>query len=195
MPLERLTKRQRDVYEFIREKIESRGYGPTVREIGTEFGIRSPNGVMCHLRALERKGLIHRTPKESRAINLRHRGLPLRGSVSADVLNETVNVKLHVDFSEMFHGKDYFALEVNDNSMISANIVSGDYVVVAPRGEASKGEMVVARTADGQATLKYWHPEKHRIRLQPANASMEPIYVKDAKVLGVVVGVVRKMSS
>ncbi len=199
MPLERLTKRQRAVYDFICDKIQNRGYGPTVREIGEAFNIRSPNGVMGHLKALEKKGLIRRKARESRAIELtreairEQRGLPLRGRVAAGVLQEAVEQESHVDFGEIFQGQDCFALEISGDSMIDAHIADGDYVVVEPRSEARQGEMVVARTDDGQATVKYWFPERGRIRLQPANSQMQPIYVRNPTVVGVVVGVVRRL--
>lgn len=193
-----LTKRQKAVYDFIREKIYARGYGPTVREIGDNFGIRSPNGVMCHLKALEKKGLITREPNMSRAIQLAQepasdRGLPLAGRVAAGVMHEAVEQNERVDFADMFGKKSMFALEVEGDSMINAHIEDGDYVIVRKARTASSGDMVVAQTDDGEATLKYWHPEKKRIRLQPANSRMKPIYSKNAKVLGVVVGVVRKV--
>jgi len=89
-------------------------------------------------------------------------------------------------------GTNVFALRVAGDSMIEAQIADGDYVIVKRQSQAAPGQMVVAQTEEGEATLKYWHPEKNRIRLQPANASMKPIYVENARVLGVVVGVVRK---
>ena len=193
-----LTKRQKAVYEFIRSKIYSRGYGPTVREIGENFDIRSPNGVMCHLKALEKKGLITREANMSRAIQLAQeppsdRGLVLAGRVAAGVMHEAVEQNERVDFGDMFGKKNMFALEVHGDSMINAHISDGDYIVVRKARTASSGDMVVAQTDDGEATLKYWHPEKNRVRLQPANSRMKPIYSKNAKVLGVVVGVVRKI--
>ena len=91
----------------------------------------------------------------------------------------------------MFYRDDRFILQVSGDSMIEAHIADGDYVVVQRANAAEPGQMVVAQTSDGEATLKYWHPEKKRIRLQPANADMDPIYVKDAQVMGVAVGVIR----
>ncbi len=199
MPADRLTNRQRAVYDFIFDKIRNRGYGPTVREIGTEFHIRSPNGVMCHLKALEKKGLIRRTPKESRAIELTQlakengRGLPLKGRVAAGTLHEAIEQNDRIDFGDMFTRKDLYVLEISGDSMIDAQIADGDFVVIEPRETATKGEMVVAQTDEGDATLKYWYPERNRIRLQPANKEMDPIFVKQAKVLGAVVGVVRRV--
>jgi repressor LexA len=197
---ERLTERQREVYEFIRERIRSRGYGPTVREIGLHFDISSPNGVMCHLKALEKKGLIVREPNMSRAIMLAtesvegSRGLPLAGRIAAGVLHEAVEQNEVIDFSELFSSDDLFVLKVSGDSMIEDQIADGDYVVIKKQETASKGQIVVAITDENEATLKRWYPEGNRIRLQPANSSMKPIYVKNARVLGTVVGVVRKVT-
>ena len=197
---DKLTERQREVYEFIREKIRGRGYGPTVREIAAEFDIQSPNGVVCHLKALEKKGLITRVPNMSRAIQLaaepiEERGLPLAGRIAAGVLHEAIEQTERVDFQEMFNpkSKKLFVLEVKGDSMIEDQIADGDFVVVQKQRTARKGQIVVALTAEGEATLKRWFPEKNRIRLEPANSKMKPIYVKDVRVLGVVVGVVRKV--
>src|SRR5438045_579950 len=122
--LEQLTKRQKAVYKFVRDKIRNRGYGPTVREIGEHFDIASPNGVMCHLKALEKKGLITREANMSRAIQLTDdtRGLPLRGRVAAGVLHEAVEQDEWVDFGGMFGDDNLFALEVSGESMIDAQI-------------------------------------------------------------------------
>jgi repressor LexA len=198
--LERLTTRQREVYEFIREKIRNRGYGPTVREIGTQFDISSPNGVMCHLKALEKKGLITREPNMSRAIMLSTEGpemstgLPLAGQIAAGALHEAVAQDERIDFAEMFDADDLFVLKVRGDSMIEDQIADGDFVVIRKQDTAQKGQVVVALTDENEATLKRWFPEGKRIRLEPANSSMEPIYVTNARVLGVVVGVVRKVS-
>jgi repressor LexA len=195
-----LTPRQQKVYELIRDKIRNRGYGPTVREIAEHFGIRSPNGVVCHLRALEKKGFITREPNMSRAIRLAaepidEHHLPLAGQIAAGVLHEAIEQNEHVDFQEMFNpSKNLFVLQVSGESMIEDQIADGDYVVVQKQRTARKGQIVVAITDEGEATLKRWFPEKNRIRLEPANSTMKPIYVKDARVLGVVVGVVRKVS-
>jgi repressor LexA len=198
LELDRLTKRQRAVYEFIRDKIRNRGYGPTVREIGDQFHISSPNGVMCHLKALEKKGLITREPNMSRAIQLvaepiDQRGLPLAGRVAAGVMHEAIEQTERIDFEAMFNKKNLFVLEVSGDSMIDAQIADGDYVVIHKQRTAQPGQIVVAQTEDGEATLKRWFPEANRIRLDPANSATKAIYGKDARVLGVLVGVVRKM--
>jgi repressor LexA len=196
--MDHLTTRQKEVYSFIREKIRNRGYGPTVREIGANFGISSPNGVMCHLKALEKKGLIVREPNMSRAIMLTtehasNRGLPLAGQIAAGVLHEAVEQNERVDFAAMFSDDSMFALKVKGDSMVDDQIADGDYVVVKRQQTATRGQTVVALTNENEATLKRWYPEGKRIRLQPSNSSMKPIYVTDARVLGVVVGVVRKL--
>ena len=197
MAHEQLTQRQQDVYDMIRSLIVSRGYGPTVREIGEHFGIKSPNGVMCHLRALERKGLITRSPNKSRAIELTHaadrsgHSMPMAGMVAAGPTTLAFEQNDRVDFSEMFFRDDRFILRVSGDSMINAHITDGDYVVIQKQSTAQPGQMVVAQPPEGEATLKYWYPESGRIRLQPANDEMAPIYVQDAQVLGIAVGVVR----
>ena len=201
---DQLTERQANVFEFIKDRVLTRGYGPTVREIGEQFKISSPNGVMCHLRALERKGLLRRVRKHDRAIaraielapeiTAAEKGLPLAGTVAAGLTTLAFEQSERVDFAQMFSKKNLFALKVKGDSMIDAHISDGDYVVVKKQRTAQAGQMVVAQTPEGEATLKYWHPEAHRIRLQPANSSMQPIYVKDASVLGIVVGVVRNMN-
>jgi len=196
-PWDLLTERQQRVYEFIRGKIRNRGYGPTVREIGENFGIKSPNGVMCHLKALEKKGLITRERNMSRAIQLaaEPRGLRLAGQIAAGVLHEAIEQQERIDFSEMFSpdNESLVALEVRGESMVDDQIVDGDYVIIDRRRTARKGQIVVAVTDEGEATLKRWYPEKGRIRLQPANPTMKPIFVKSADVFGVVVGVVRQV--
>lgn len=197
--LETLTDRQHDVFEFIRDKIVHRGYGPTVREIGENFQISSPNGVMCHLKALEKKGLIKRSPNKSRAIELTReavdetRGMPLAGTVAAGRTNLAFEQTERIDFDDLFNTKELFALRVSGDSMIEAQIADGDYVIVKVQKTATAGQMVVAQTEEGEATLKFWFPEPHAVRLQPANSTMEPIYVRNVQVLGVVVGVVRKL--
>jgi repressor LexA len=198
--MDQLTERQKEVYEFVRDKIRNRGYGPTVREIGEQFDISSPNGVMCHLKALEKKGLITREPNMSRAIQLtaepiEERGLPLAGRIAAGVLHEAIEQDERVDFDAMFNhkNKNLFALNVAGDSMIDAQIADGDFVVVRKQRTARDGQIAVVQTDEGEATLKRFYLEKNRIRLEPANPTMKPIYVKNAKILGVVVGVVRKV--
>ncbi len=196
-----LTDRQQSVYEFIRDKIVNRGYGPTVREIGEQMDIRSPNGVMCHLRALERKGMIRRTANKSRAIELTQPGrsvlrptsLPMAGRVAAGVCSLAIEQNESIDLADMLVRDDRFALEVTGDSMIDAHIADGDYVIIQKQSYAYPGQIVVAQTDEHEATLKYWFPENGRIRLQPANRKMQPIYVDNAEVKGIVIGVVRRL--
>ena len=153
---------------------------------------------MCHLKALEKKGLIFRHPNKSRAIELTEdeaekEGLPLVGTVAAGMTNLAFEQQDRVDFAAMFSRQDLFTLQVRGDSMIEAQIADGDYVVIKRQATAQAGEIVVAQTDDGEATLKYWYPEKDRVRLQPANSMMKPIFLKQASVVGVVVGVVRKL--
>src|SRR5262245_27169036 len=194
-----LTSRQKEIYDFIREKIESRGYGPTVREIGQAFDIKSPNGVMCHLKALEKKRLLTREEHSARAIKLvDHRppaqGLPFLGKVAAGapIAAGDLNERLEVD--SLFSGPDRFVLKVKGESMINSHIQDGDYVVIHQRKDAANGEHVVAMI-DNDVTLKRFYKEKDHIRLEPANDKMAPIIVdpsQDVHILGILVGVLRK---
>lgn len=195
--LETLTERQREVYDFVRERIINRGYGPTVREIGTKFGIRSPNGVMCHLKALEKKGLISREANMSRAIQLSESpsmkaSLPLLGRVVAGAPLATVEQADQVDFSPMFESAEQFCLEVHGSSMIDAHIAEGDFVIVKKQKTARDKDIVVALVDGEETTLKRFFREGSKVRLQPENSTMKPIYPRQLEILGVVVGVVRQ---
>lgn len=197
-----LTERQRQIYDFIQEKIDTRGYGPTVREIGDAFGIKSPNGVMCHLNALVKKGLIQRGLRSARAIQLvDHRvgggggELPLVGQVAAGVpIQAQLVTDERFNFTDLFGGPENFMLRVRGQSMIEDHIEDGDYVIIRKQKTAENGERVVAMI-DGEVTLKRFYQEKGQIVLHPANGEMDPIVVDpstDTEVLGVLVGVLRK---
>jgi len=157
--LSQLTERQREIYNFIKHLIETRGYGPTVREIGKAFEIRSPNGVMCHLKALEKKGLIKREGFSARAIQLIDHNwgapadLPLLGLVAAGEPLQAIEQNERLDFNELFGGPEHFALRVRGQSMIEDHIDDGDYVVIRKQEVASNGERVVAMI-DNEVTLK-----------------------------------------
>ncbi len=196
-PKPALTPRQREIYEFLKDKILNRGYGPTVREIGAHFDIKSPNGVMCHLKALEKKGLITRESHMSRAIQLtespQHRmSLPLAGQIAAGspVLAEEDTER--IDFGDLFDTEDHFCLKVKGDSMIEDHISEGDFVVVNKQSSCRDGEIVVALVDGQEATLKRFYKEANRVRLEPANSSMKPIYANNVDILGVVVGVIRR---
>jgi repressor LexA len=194
-----LTSRQREIYEFICSKIEGRGYPPSIREIGVEFSIKSPNGVMCHLRALENKGLIKREENHARAIQIegiRSGGatLPLLGLVAAGPAIEAVAQQDRLDLGEQFCGKDHYALKVRGKSMIDDHIDDGDIVVIRKQETAENGDRVIAMV-DREVTLKRFFKKRDTIRLEPSNSNMGPISVepgKDVRVLGVLVGVLRR---
>lgn len=194
-----LTTQQGKIFKLILSHIERFGNPPTIREIAEQMNFKSPNGVVGHLKALERKGLITRSSHKSRAIQLTDevheelKGLPLAGRVSAGMLEEAIEQTERIDFGEFWNTSGSYVLEVEGDSMIEAHIAPGDYLVVKRRRTASRGDIVIARTSGGEATVKYWFPEKNRIRLQPANKRLKPIYTKDARVIGVVTGVVRRV--
>lgn len=194
---EDMTPRQADIYDFIKDKILTRGFGPTVREIGDHFGIKSPNGVMCHLRALQRKNLITRTEKMSRSIQLveglsRH-ALPLAGRIAAGRPLEAFEYEEDIDFGPLFDAtNDQFCLQVTGDSMIEAQIAEGDYVVVRSQKTCKDGEIVVALIDGSDATLKRFYRDQGRVRLEPANSTMKPIYATNVQIVGVVVGVIRR---
>lgn len=193
-----LTPRQQEIYDFIEDKILNRGYGPTVREIGKAFNIRSPNGVMCHLKALEKKGLINREEHMSRAIQLtdqpqlKRTSLPLAGQIAAGSPSLAVEDMERIDFAPLFSDEEHFCLRVRGDSMIDAQIADGDFAVVRKQSTARDGEIVAALVEGQDATLKRFHRERSRFRLDPANSEMQPIYSEDVQVLGVLVGVIRR---
>ena len=196
-----LTPRQKEIYDFIRAKMEKRGYPPTVREIGVAFEIKSPNGVMCHLNALVKKGLITREAQSARAIQLvdyKPGGhvveLPLYGAVAAGqpIAAEATDDRLN--FEDLFCGPDHYVLRVKGQSMIEDHIADGDYVVIRSQDTAENGERVVAMV-DNEVTLKRFYHQGDQIVLQPCNGTMAPIVVdasSDTRILGLLVGVLRK---
>lgn len=197
--LTQLTPRQREIYRFIREKIQARGYGPTVREIGGYFEIKSPNGVMCHLKALQKKGLIHREANRSRAIQLlkdsamaRASGLKLRGRIAAGVPMEALENAEDFGIDEWNRDTNTFALQVTGESMVDAHIDDGDFVIIKSQESCRDGQIAAVLDDDGAATLKRVYKEKNRVRLEPANKTMKPLFRDNVKIVGVLVGVVRK---
>jgi repressor LexA len=202
-----LTDRQREILDFISRSIAKRGYPPTLREIGSHFGIKSTNGVNDHLRALEKKGYLHREDLKSRALRpiVSSTGemveVPILGKVAAgQPLLATRNYEDTVKVDRFFIGQDreVFALRVKGESMIEDGIFDGDYVFIRKQLQANPGETVVVMIED-EATVKRYYPEGETIRFQPANAAMEPILVrkrdfKSVNILGIVIGVYRKLS-
>jgi repressor LexA len=200
-----LTPRQRQVLEFIEQCIDTRGYPPTLREIGEHLDIRSTNGVNDHLKALQRKGFLRRGTMKSRALSPVAPGgntvdVPLLGRVPAGqplLAVEDYEETVRIDRFFLGTSREVYALRVHGDSMVEAGIHDGDFIFVTKQLEARRGDIVVAMI-DGEATVKYFHPEGDRIRFQPANAAMEPIYVlrqefRSVDLLGVVVGVYRKV--
>jgi repressor LexA len=200
-----LTKRQKEIFDFIRRYAEKTGYPPTVREIGKAVGLHSSSTVHAHLANLEKIGLLRRDPSKPRAIELLFDrakrtimpsgGLPLVGQVAAGepILAEE-NIEEYIEIPDVIGGEDGdYVLRVRGESMKEAGIFEDDYVVVRPAEDASNGEIVVALLGD-EATVKRYFRESDHIRLQPENAAMKPIRSADATVLGRVIGVVRKVS-
>jgi repressor LexA len=198
-----LTKRQKEIYEFISKYASKYGYPPTVREIGKAVGLHSSSTVHAHLANLEKIGLLRRDPTKPRAIEvlvgkarkaMRGPGLPLVGQVAAGapILAEE-NIEEYLEVPEVIGGEtgDYI-LRVKGDSMKDAGILEGDYVVVRPGEVADNGEIVVALIGD-EATVKRFYKEKDRVRLEPANKAYKPIRSADATLLGTVTGVFRKV--
>ena len=200
-----LTKRQREILDFLSSYVEDRGYAPSFEEIAQKFSYSSLATVHEHLSNLERKGCIKRSYNESRAIEILAaqrpaRGvveLPLLGSVAAGLPIEEIATgeSIAVPASFVRRGGGHYALHVKGNSMIDEHIRDGDVVVVQERQTADNGEMVIALTHGTAATVKKFYRERDgRIRLQPANETMAPIYVheNDVTIQGIVVGVLRR---
>jgi len=210
-----LTKRQQEIFDFIRSYSEKNGYPPTVRDIGKAVGLASSSTVHAHLSNLEKLGVLRRDPTKPRALELLDRatrsagsavqgaidkvrpgGLPVVGAVAAGspVLAEE-NIEEYVQVPQAAGGDEgEYVLKVRGDSMVDAGILEGDYVVVQRRDEARDGEIVVALVGDDEATVKRYFRESDHIRLQPENSSMEPILADDVQILGRVVGLFRSVS-
>jgi repressor LexA len=203
-----LTGRQREIWAFLVDYVDRHGYPPTVREIGEAVGLASPSTVHAHLANLERAGLLRRDPTKPRALELlgRDRGgeaaaaelprLPLLGQIAAGgPLLAEQNVEDQIAVPETLRGD--FLLRVTGDSMVEAGILDGDVVVVRRADDARNGEIVVALAGDDEtadeATVKTFYREDGRIRLQPENAALEPIYARHVQILGKVVGVFREL--
>jgi len=202
-----LTKRQQEIFDFIKSYSASYGYPPTVRDIGKAVGLASSSTVHAHLANLEKVGLLRRDPSKPRAIELLDkavetakaavigpRGLPLVGHVAAGepILAEE-NIEDYVEVPAIAGGDDgEYVLRVRGDSMKNAGILPDDMVVVRPQETAADGEIVVALVGE-EATVKRFFREADHVRLQPENATMEPIRSREVRVLGRVVGVFRKV--
>jgi repressor LexA len=207
-----LTARQQEIWNYLVEYVDRHGYPPTVREIGEQVGLASPSTVHAHLANLERAGLLRRDPTKPRALELIGRErrdsvaaaeeahdvarLPLIGAIAAGgpMLAEQ-DIEEYVPMPATTKGD--FLLRVKGESMIEAGILDGDLVIVQRAQDARNGEIVVALAGDDEsadeATVKTFYREKGRVRLQPENASLEPIYAAHVQILGRVVGVFREL--
>jgi repressor LexA len=201
-----LTGRQQEIWDFLVDYVDRHGYPPTVREVGEAVGLASPSTVHAHLANLERAGLLKRDPTKPRALELVGRApaagradvarLPLVGQIAAGgPLLAEENVEEHLAVPERLNGD--FLLRVKGESMVNAGILDGDLLVVRRAQDARNGEIVVALAGDDEAadeaTVKRFFRDGTRVRLQPENDSMDPIYASNVQILGKVVGVFREL--
>jgi repressor LexA len=200
----KLTKRQQEIFDFIKQYSGRHGYPPTVRDIGKAIGLTSSSTVHAHLANLEKLGLVRRDPTKPRALELLGEaarklagpvGLPVVGRVAAGspILAEQ-NIEDYVEVPPIAGGEEgEYVLRVRGESMKDAGILDGDYVIVHRQETAANGEIVVALVGE-EATVKRYFRESDHIRLQPENSAMDPIRTREASVLGKVVGVCRRVS-
>jgi repressor LexA len=202
-----LTTKQEKIYNYIRKHIETKGYPPAIRDICDAFRISSPNGVMCHLKALQKKKYISRVEKRANKQRAQARGitipgvsaggfsLPMVGVVAAGKAIVAEELDDRLEIRDMFKGDDVFVVKVRGQSMIEGHIADGDFVVIKKRPTCENGDKVIAMVEKAM-TLKKYYKKKNEIRLEPMNSSMEPIVVdpsrQDIKILGVLAGVIRK---
>ncbi|MCD8795885.1 transcriptional repressor LexA [Mammaliicoccus sciuri] len=206
--MKELTKRQSEIYQFIKHIVQTKGYPPSVREIGLSVGLASSSTVHGHLSRLEEKGYIKRDPTKPRAIEITETvgeninqentiHVPVIGKVTAGIpITAVENVEEYFPLPAHFtstHNSNIFILDVVGDSMIEAGILDGDKVIVRSQSIAENGDIIVAMTEDDEATVKRFYKEETRYRLQPENSTMEPIYLDNVTVLGKVVGLFREM--
>lgn len=206
--MKELTKRQSEIYQFIKHIVQTKGYPPSVREIGLAVGLASSSTVHGHLSRLEEKGYIKRDPTKPRAIEITETvgeninqentiHVPVIGKVTAGIpITAVENVEEYFPLPAHFtstHNSNIFILDVIGDSMIEAGILDGDKVIVRSQSIAENGDIIVAMTEDDDATVKRFYKEETRYRLQPENSTMEPIYLDNVTVLGKVVGLFREM--
>ncbi|QJC88779.1 transcriptional repressor LexA [Bacillus inaquosorum] len=200
----KLSKRQLDILRFIKAEVKSKGYPPSVREIGEAVGLASSSTVHGHLARLETKGLIRRDPTKPRAIEILDEevdipqsqvvNVPVIGKVTAgSPITAVENIEEYFPLPDRMVPPDehVFMLEIMGDSMIDAGILDKDYVIVKQQNTANNGEIVVAMTEDDEATVKRFYKEVTHIRLQPENPTMEPIILQNVSILGKVIGVFR----
>ncbi len=203
--MQKLSKRQQMIFDFIKNEVEIKGYPPSVREIAKAVGLASSSTVHGHLERIENKGYIRRDPTKPRAIEILDqsestvekdiaRYAPVIGKVTAGIpITAIENIDEYTPVpGSLAHSHDnLFVLEVIGESMINAGILNGDRVIVKQQSTAENGEIVVAMTEDDEATVKRFYKESDYFRLQPENDSMEPLKLKNVSILGKVVGLYR----
>ncbi|MDA3130529.1 transcriptional repressor LexA [Aliibacillus thermotolerans] len=202
--MSKLSKRQQQILDFIKEEVKQKGYPPSVREIGSAVGLASSSTVHGHLSRLESKGYIRRDPTKPRAIEILEleeenvvkqetKYVPVIGKVTAgEPITAVENIEEYIPLPErMIADEEVFVLTIEGESMIEAGIFDGDLVIVRQQQTANNGEIVVAMTEEHEATVKRFYKEDNYIRLQPENATMEPIVVENCTILGKVIGVFR----
>lgn len=204
--MKKVSKRQEDILAFIKEEVRAKGYPPSVREIGEAVGLASSSTVHGHLARLEQKGLIRRDPTKPRAIEILEPEdtiqkqsvihVPLVGKVTAgSPITAIENIEEYFPLPDTYGTSEdqLFMLEIMGESMIEAGILDGDLVIVKQKSTANNGDIVVAMTEEDEATVKRFYKEKTHFRLQPENATMEPIIVDQVSILGQVVGLYRRV--
>src|SRR5699024_2069330 len=206
--MKKLSKRQQKILDFIKEEVDKKGYPPSVREIAEAVGLASSSTVHGHLSRMESKGYIRRDPTKPRAIEVldqpaennipreEARFAPVIGKVTAGIpITAVENIEEYIPLPNSYANPDdnIFILVVEVESMIEAGILDGDMVVVKQQNTAQNGEIVVAMTEDNEATVKRFFKEANHIRLQPENATMEPLIYDEVNILGKVIGLYRKI--
>ncbi|SEN29812.1 transcriptional repressor LexA [Lihuaxuella thermophila] len=206
--MSKLSPRQQSILEYIQKEVEEKGYPPSVREIGEAVGLASSSTVHGHLARLEKKGYIRRDPTKPRAIEILKRGdlppknrvetvmVPLVGKVTAgEPITAVENIEDYYPLPRRLVGDEQkvFLLSVQGDSMINAGILDGDYVVVRQQPTANNGDIVVAMTPDGEATVKRFYKEADHIRLQPENDRLQPILLPNVSILGKVISLIREV--
>jgi repressor LexA len=198
--MEPLTKRQAQILEFITAHIERYNYAPSYREIGEHFGLSSTATIAEHIESLKSKGYLSHEENLARSIQVVPVGeepgvpfaIPLMGAIAAGRPIEAIATSESIDIPRDMMGRNVFALRVKGESMIDDGILNGDYVIVEPAQTARNGDIVVALVDNDSVTLKRFYKEKDRIRLQPANSTMRPMFFDRITIQGKVRGVIRK---
>lgn len=202
--MSKMSERRRKILEFIKDEVAAKGYPPSVREIGEAVGLKSSSTVHGHLMKLEEMGFIRRDPAKPRAIEvlgdlnapkIRALDVPVLGRVTAGMpILAVENIEEYFPIPKDFvDHEDVFILRIKGDSMIEGGIFDGDYVLVSQQDNAANGEIVVALLNGEESTVKRFFREGNRIRLQPENSTMDPIYSDDVSILGKVIGVFRRI--